>query len=289
MGQISEKLARRLGRDRRLAVDLRRGAEVIPKALGALERGEAAFAFKSGGEGLDPLHAVYVAIQNATSVFSERVSRLPEFRPFYRLVVQAEDDYLPDGPPISPLTRSYFTSWAFFDLRFGPDRETIGSCLLDVAEVLGLGPDEAEAVRCYSASRMGIHERGGTKGGRCSLKELITDDEVESYSTSGYDGRPGELWYVRIGPPIGPATYSVVLTTPYVLLGSRPADWMAYLGKSLIGLTATERRRRLGELLKYGREPNHWNEFIFRAYHHHQFDAIFLAGMPDVPWSLPHA
>jgi hypothetical protein len=40
--------------------------------------------------------------------------------------------------------------------------------------------------------------------------------------------------------------------------------------------------------MKHGREPNQWNEFIFQAYHHHQFDAIFLAGLPDVPGSLPH-
>ena len=72
-------------------------------------------------------------------------------------------------------------------------------------------------------------------------------------------------------------------------MGFGKADWTAYLSKSLIGLTASEKRRRLHELLKYGREPNHWSEFIFQAYHHHQYDAIFLTGLPDVPGSLPHA
>jgi hypothetical protein len=54
-------------------------------------------------------------------------------------------------------------------------------------------------------------------------------------------------------------------------------------------LTAPEKRRRLHEFLKYGREPNFWNEFVFKAYHHHRHDAIFLTGLPDVPGSLPHA
>jgi len=27
---------------------------------------------------------------------------------------------------------------------------------------------------------------------------------------------------------------------------------------------------------------------VFQAYHHHQFDAIVLAGIPDVKGSLPH-
>lgn len=47
-------------------------------------------------------------------------------------------------------------------------------------------------------------------------------------------------------------------------------------------------KKALHEFLKYGKGANAWNEFVFRAYHHHQADAIFLAGLPDVKGSLPH-
>ena len=97
----------------------------------------------SRGATLDPLHAVYVAVQNVTSVFAERVSVSP-VRPLLPWSSKAEETYMPCGPPMSPLTGSYFTTWAFFDLRFGPDQETIGTCLLDVGELLGLGPEEIE-------------------------------------------------------------------------------------------------------------------------------------------------
>jgi hypothetical protein len=205
------------------------------------------------------------------------------------LAGKAEDEYMPGGPPMSPLTGSYFTTWAFFDLRFGPDNETIGTCLLDVADLLGLVEDVAEAVRLMSETRMGIYEHAGIKGGRCVLRELITDDEFECYAPAGYSGSRGELWFVRLCPPLGPVDYRVAFTTPYVLTGFGKADWTAYLNKSLIGLTAPEKRRRLHEFLKYGREPNFWNEFIFQAYQRHRHDAIFLTGLPDVPGSLPHA
>jgi hypothetical protein len=287
MGQISTKLAARLKRSRRLAGELRRQAKSLQAALDALQHGGTPRV--SRGEEMDPLHAAYVAVQNFTSLFAERVSVFPEFEPYYELAAQAEDEYLPSGPPMSPLTRSYFTTWAFFDLRFGPDRETIGTCLLDVGELLGLEPGAVEVIRTFSESRMGIYEQVGTRGGRCLLRELITEDEFECYVPAGYAGRKGELWYVRLCPPIRPADYHVALTTPYVLLGFGKSDWTAYLSKSLIGLTAPEKRRRLHELLKYGREPNQWSEFIFLAYHHHQFDAIFLTGLPDVRGSLPHA
>jgi hypothetical protein len=287
MGQISAKLAKRLGRSRRLKDELRRESGPIRDALDALKHGGTARS--CWGEAVDPLHGVYAAVQNSSSVFAERVSVLPEFEPYYRVALDAQETYMPGGPPMSPLTGSYFTTWAFYDLRFGPDDETIGTCLLDVSERLGLGPDEIEAIRLMSETRMGVYEHAGLKSGRSLLRELITDDEFECYCPAGYLGKPGELWFVRLCPPIDPTGYHFAITTPYIPMGFGRADWTAYLSKSLIGLTAPEKRRRLHEVLKYGRGPNFWSEFIFKAYHHHRPDAIFLTGLPDVPRSMPHA
>ena len=124
MGQISTKLAARLKKNRKLADELRREAKSIQAALDALQHGGRPWTPR--GEELDPLHAVYTAVQNVTSFFAERVSVFPEFEPYYQLVAQAEEEYMPGGPPMSPLTTSYFTTWAFYDVRFGPDQETIG-------------------------------------------------------------------------------------------------------------------------------------------------------------------
>ncbi len=287
MGQIGAKLIKRLGRNRTLMAELRHESGSVQQALDVLKHG--ATARLSHGVSLDPLHGVYVAVQNVTSVFAERVSVLPECDPYYRVVLDAQENYMPDGPPMSPLTGSYFTTWAFYDLRFGPDRETIGTCLLDLGQRLGLETDGTEAIRLMSETRMGIYEHVGLKGGRCLLRELITDDEFECESPAGYLGRSGELWFVRLCPPIDPAGYHVAFTTPYILMGFGKADWTAYLSKSLIGLTTPEKRGRLHEVLKYGREPNFWSEFIFKAYLNHRPDAIFLTGLPDVPGSMPHA
>ena len=57
----------------------------------------------------------------------------------------------------------------------------------------------------------------------------------------------------------------------------------------MLQLNGGDEDQRLHELLKHGLSVHHWNEFVFQAYHHHQYDAIFLAGIPDVKGSLPHA
>jgi hypothetical protein len=135
---------------------------------------------------------------------------------------------------------------------------------------------------------MGIYEHGGTENARSRLKELVTEEEFTCHVASGYRGKPGERWYVRLCPPLlDLVDYHVAVTTPYILLGATKRDWTAYLKKSLLG--AADTRKALHEFLKFGKEPNAWNEFIFQAYHHHQAEAIFLTGLPDVKGSLPHA
>ena len=85
---------------------------------------------------LDPMHALYIWLQNIVSVFAEQVSEFKEISEFFDIIEKAEDDYMPQGPPMSPLTRSYFSLWSFFDLTFGPDKETVGSCFIDLVDIL---------------------------------------------------------------------------------------------------------------------------------------------------------
>jgi len=40
--------------------------------------------------------------------------------------------------------------------------------------------------------------------------------------------------------------------------------------------------------MKYGPPREYWNDFVFEANVNHQSDAIFLAGLPDIPESRPH-
>jgi hypothetical protein len=238
-------------------------------------------------EGMDPVHAAYAFVQNISSSFAEGVSRLPELKKYAKIVGPAEEDYMPSGPPMSPLTASFFTTWAFYDLRFD-GTDTLASCQIEANDVVGMNPDQLAALKKMADSRMGIYEHVGVDGPHVRLRELVTNAESTCHPTSGYRGTSGELWYVRLLPPLLPdlARYHIVFTTPYVLLASK-GDWLQFLRRALSG--PGDEREALHRLLKYGPGPNYWNEFVFKAYHHHQSDAIFLAGVPDLKATLPHA
>ena len=66
--------------------------------------------------GHDPCHALYVVGENVASLMAESISGIREAKGYVRIVGDAEEQYLPDGPPMSPLTVSYFTMWALFDV-----------------------------------------------------------------------------------------------------------------------------------------------------------------------------
>src|SRR3954454_18759069 len=109
MGTVSKKLASRFRKAGKQLACLRRQAQgdfrVVPRDVKGVE------ALVRSGH--DPLHAAYVAAQNFTSFFAEAVSQFPEFDPYCQVVGPTQDEYMPSSPPMSPLTLSYFTTWAF--------------------------------------------------------------------------------------------------------------------------------------------------------------------------------
>jgi hypothetical protein len=242
-------------------------------------------------EGLDPIHAVYVFMQNLTSHFAEFAAQLREMKAWADAVEKAEDEYLPSGPPMSPLTRSYFWMWAIYDLRIGKSTDTMATCQIDLNDVIQMNVHQLDAAKKLAASRMGIYEHIGTDGSHIRLRELMTEDSFLCHCPAGYVGHAGELWFVRLLASVEPqlAPYSVAMTTPYILLGASKADWIAFLKRTMLQCDGPDDRTRLHNLLKYGLEPYYWHEFVFKAYHHDQHDAVFLTGIPDMKATLPHA
>ena len=104
---------------------------------------------------------------------------------------------------------------------------------------------------------------------------------------AGYRGRKNENWLVRLlPPPIPGGTEHVVFTTPYIVVHADCADWLAYFRRrspATAGFDDYERH------MKYGPTREYWNDYVFEAYLSNQADAIYLAGLPDIPESRPHS
>ena len=238
---------------------------------------------------LHPAHAVYVSTQHKLSVMSEQLTGLNEMARFTKLISGAEDEYLPSGPPMSPLTTSYFTCWALFDASVGLAEETLGTTAIAVGGAFGMDEDLLRWMALMQKSRMGVYVHEGTDGEAVVLRELVTETVCSAISPSGYPGQRGELWYVRVLPPPTAGQEHVVFTTPYVLLDPGRSEWQAYFRRTLADAPSNEKTDHYAQHMKFGPARNYWSEFVFEAYVDHRPDVIFLAGLPDVEESRPHS
>ena len=235
-------------------------------------------------------HAIYVYAQNQTSVMAEQLTRLPEIDRFTRLIGKAEEEYMPDGPPMSPLTPSFFTCWALFDACVGLGRETLGTTTIAVGRAFGMHEELVRAIGLMRDSRMAVYFHEGTDGDGIVLRELVTNRICKSICPSGYSGHAGELWYARVLPPpdVGPREH-VVFTTPYVLVAPGEREWLTYFGRTLPQQSPEKRIAAYERHMKWGPTRNYWTEFVFEAYVNYRHDVVFLEGLPDVPESRPHS
>ncbi len=292
MGSVADKIAKKILTSRgSKVVDLASWREGRKMALEAGFGQEGPIPSKFAD--LDPCHGIYVLAENVVSLMAESISVMREAKGFVRIVGDAEDEYLPSGPPMSPLTVSYFTMWAFFDVTFGSSRETMGSCILRIAPGLDCPSWLIDTVERMQHSRMGFYVHCGSEGDGVLLREAGTREIVSCMVPAGYTGCEGEIWFVRVlPPPHSLCQRHIVFNTPYVIRDWPERAFIDYLARERSRMQAKMPHRTKdahGHLMKYGLEPNHWNEYIHCAYSDHLREAIFLTGIPDIRQSLPHA
>src|SRR5207249_3425496 len=92
---------------------------------------------------------------------------------FADIISRAEDLYVPSAPPMSPLTKSYFTCWAFFDACAGPANETIGTTILETGAAFGMHPELLRLIRLMQDSRMGFYIHRGREGNVSILDDFF--------------------------------------------------------------------------------------------------------------------
>lgn len=249
----------------------------------------------------DPLHGLYIYGQNQLSVLIEQMMDLPMLDKLADAYSEAQEEYMPSGPPMSPLTTSYFTCWGSCDLcSSGAKKETLCTVATDFCKSQQVDEGLITLFETMQASRMGIYRHEGVSNGFVFLRELVTNNEIKAIAPSGYLGNAGEVWFARVLPPpfeTAAFDYSLVFTTPYVLgkLGPRrelvsfvEEDWLAYFKRNLPKTNKDTEVSAYDYLMKYGLSRNYWNEYIFLSYRNHRHDMILLEGIPDIPVSLPH-
>lgn len=240
-----------------------------------------------------PAFEAYSGVTNWAASLLEAIQDLPEVGRLVERIARAEDEYMPAGPPMSPLTQTFFWNWAFWDLSLseGAERETLGSIFIAIARSRNLDSRFAGILERLVGSRLGLHVHDGFEAGRIRLRELVTDELRSCTCPAGHRGMSGELWLARVlPPPDAEIEESVAVTTPYVVLNPGVEEWRAYIRRTLPSVDPKgDEATAYRSLMKQGLDPSYWFEYVFEAYVNHRPDVIFLTGLPDIAESRPHS
>lgn len=236
-------------------------------------------------KGLKEPIEMYSNILGVCTSFGEAFAEvLPPLQEWSALVSSAEEEYTPGGPPV---TDSLFMYWMLTELRFGPGPESLIECvqaLLGATKPKKSDQKLLDILQSLANSRLSIYEVTHKQRGRLTLEEIVTGETLACQCITGYPGKEGELWLVRLLPGLKPEDPYITATTPYILQGCTRQAWVDQLEQeaSRAGISADQ-------LFRYGHPGFSWLEFVFQGYTGQLAGAIYLTGELQDPSTRPHS
>lgn len=239
--------------------------------------------------GSDPSHKVYSLIQNLMSYFAEELSIHNEFTEYYEKVEVVENEYSPSFPPESPLSGSYFTYWAFCDMKFGRNKETINTILTDIGLEFNFDKLIMKGLLNLNLTCMRFYRHLGFENDLIVLKDILTDRTFRCLCISNYKGEKNEIWYIRIAPNLDNVyDYSITLTTPYIIINYSENAWLNFFKRQGIEKKEIDYEKRYSDFMKDNSDYKYWHNYIMDGYVNYRPNCIYLTGIPDIKGSKPH-
>lgn len=241
----------------------------------------------------DPACAYYLSGVKLMTLIGNSLAHHPALAKLMDKVEAADREYMPSGPPMSPITRSLFISWSLLDLPQGIGRETVGSIAEAAHRAIAVDAAQSDLMAVLNKSRLGVFvQEAKSAGNRSRLRELVTGKVGEFACDSGYRGEPANILLVRtLPPPANILGHGAIIMTPYQIVSPGEDAWLAYFDRTLPQI-GNARVKAYEQLMKWGLGKlgeRYWMEYIFEAYANHSESTVFLKGLPDVASSRPHA
>ena len=235
----------------------------------------------------DPSFHAYAAVVNTTDEFAAQALDIPELIPFNNRLADIQDEYMPSYPPTSPVTSAFFAGWMAFDARDPGTGVTLGELFAGYFQHMPGFEYLEKAMLALNDSRCSFYEVIDVSQEGLTLWDILGQREIPGWNSSGYAGRKGEIWYVRLLPSFREGlARSVTLNTPYVFRNSSRGVWETFFQR--YQNSEAGKLQSLRDFLKYGQSFGYWLEFVHQAFVNYTGNMILISGVPDIPDSLPH-
>lgn len=239
----------------------------------------------------------------------------PAFDSLARFHEEVEEEYMPGGPPQSPVYDSFSMQFVLGSVPQGIGNETPYSVL---ARLLQCDPSRARLqsmAQSLADARFELYRVRTTDDHRADI-EPVRGGAALSVRLTGPFLRPGDFGLMRVLSFDGE---HFIADSPYLLKASEQ-DWLDHLARIVARqqvpgtisaqpkpnkLSSKEQARRrqkektkaarnepeavIQRYLQFGLKPHHWFDYVMDAYAGERSGIVFLAGVPDRPELLPHS
>jgi hypothetical protein len=236
----------------------------------------------------DPSFHAYAAANNVANEFASQALDILELIPFNNQLADLQEEYMPSYPPMSPVTSAFFAGWMVLDARDPYSALTLGELFTHHLQHEGKSECLRKAMVELNNSFCSFYEVTDVGVDGVTLWDIAGKQEIQCWNSSGYPGRRGEVWYVRVVPPcVKGSNRSVTVCTPYVFRDGYRRTWEDFFQRRLASTAGVG--NSLGDYLKHGKWLGYWLEFVFQAFSGYSGNMILVTGVPDDAASLPHS
>ncbi len=262
-------------------------------------------------EDIEPFFGHYCVVVRAAA----QLLGAPAFDRLARFHDEVDEEYMPGGPPQSPVYDSFAMQFVLGAVRQGTGNETPYSVL---ARLLQRDPSRARLQRMAQSladARFELYRVKSASHHRAEV-EPVRGGSALSVRPTGPFLRTGDFGLMRVLPFDNEL---FLADSPYLLRASEQ-DWREHLARIVAGqqapatvsapqktskLSSKEQARKrqkdkakavrnepeeiIKRYLQFGLSDRYWLDYVMDAYAGERRGIVFLAGVPDRPELLPHA
>ncbi len=192
----------------------------------------------------------------------ELLEKYPDLHQHRMFLLGGVMEYEPENPS-SPITNTFYNYWSFFDAQIGNTSETLATVVKETA--LDDAEDDAIALLDVGIrSKLGLYEHCGEEATGILLKEMGTDKIFHVVTPRSYQGKTGEIWLVRLLPPLEHLDYHTTVATPYILNATYKAACQQFI-QSAGTIDGNWKWGDVVACMKHGPTPGFWLDYLKEA------------------------